>query len=113
MSITTKKIKIATILPYKENYTKNQASAASLWVSEFFKESKFKKNNDIFGSTKDKDYLTSNYKNIELNTINSKLKSSTKEYITKLIKRFKHTSYDLIEIHNRPLILNELKKKYK
>ena len=110
MSITTKKIKIATILPYKENYTKKQASAASLWVSEFFKESKFKKNNDIFGSTKDKDYLTSNYKNIELNTINSKLKSSTNEYITKLIKRFKHTSYDLIEIHNRPLILNELKK---
>jgi len=110
MSITTKKIKIATILPYKENYTKNQASAASLWVSEFFKESKFKKNNDIFGSTKHKDYLTSNYKNIELNTINSKLKSSTNEYITKLIKRFKHTSYDLIEIHNRPLILNELKK---
>jgi len=30
-------IKIATILPYKENYSTEKASAASLWVSEFFK----------------------------------------------------------------------------
>ena len=41
-------IKIATILPYKENYTFTKASAASLWVSEFFKKSKYKKNNIIF-----------------------------------------------------------------
>ena len=31
-----KKKKIATILPYKENYTFGKASAASLWVAEFF-----------------------------------------------------------------------------
>ena len=35
-------IKIASILPYKENYSKEKASAASLWISEFFKKSKFK-----------------------------------------------------------------------
>jgi hypothetical protein len=34
---------IITILPYKENYTKNEAAAASLWVAEFFKNSKYKK----------------------------------------------------------------------
>ena len=28
---------IATILPYKENYTYSGAQAAALWVSEFFK----------------------------------------------------------------------------
>ena len=38
-----KDLKIATILPYKENYSFEKASAASLWVSEFFKYSKFKK----------------------------------------------------------------------
>ena len=32
-----KNIKIATILPYKENYTTRNAAAASLWVSDFFK----------------------------------------------------------------------------
>ena len=32
-----KNLKIATILPYKENYSLEKASAASLWVAEFFK----------------------------------------------------------------------------
>ena len=43
--------KIATILPYKESYTFDYASAVSLWVSEFFKESKFRNNNYIYGNT--------------------------------------------------------------
>ena len=38
-----KNLNIATILPYKENYTFNKASAASLWVSEFFKSQNIKK----------------------------------------------------------------------
>jgi len=49
-------LKIATILPYKENYTYENASAASLWVSEFFKKSKYKKKNNIFGHTNLKNY---------------------------------------------------------
>ena len=36
-------LKIATILPYKENYSFENASAASLWVAEFYEQSKFKK----------------------------------------------------------------------
>ena len=38
-----KNLKIATILPYKENYSFDKASAASLWVADFFKKSKYKK----------------------------------------------------------------------
>ena len=60
---------IAILLPYKENYTFSKASAASLWVSEFFKKSKFKENNFIFGHTKGKDYLSRNYINIDLKNI--------------------------------------------
>ena len=51
-------LKIATILPYKENYSTTKAAAASLWVYDFFKHSKLKKNNFIFGSTDSKDYLS-------------------------------------------------------
>ena len=36
-------LKIATILPYKENYTFSKAAAASLWVCDFFKHSSLKK----------------------------------------------------------------------
>ena len=35
MALIKKNIKIATVLPYKENYTFKKASAASLWVSEY------------------------------------------------------------------------------
>ena len=108
MALIKKNIKIATVLPYKENYTFNKASAASLWVSEFFKKSKYRSANHIYGHTKDKDFLTRNYVNIDLKNIKSKLKSATKEYTSKLIKRFKSINYDIIEIHNRPLILDEL-----
>jgi hypothetical protein len=44
-------IKIATILPYKENYTFSKAQAAAIWVCDFYKFSKYKKNNYIFGNT--------------------------------------------------------------
>ncbi len=101
-------LKIATILPYKENYSKDKASAASLWVSEFFKKSKFKNDNIIYGNTKSKKFLTSNYKNIVLKNLRSKFRSSTKEYCNKLVKEIKSKNYDLIEIHNRPLILFNL-----
>jgi len=111
MSLIKKNIKIATILPYKENYTHAKASAASLWVSEFFKKSKYNKTNHIYGHTKNRDYLTNNYFNIELANIKSKLKSATREYINKLVKKFKTQKYDIIEVHNRPIILDELAKK--
>jgi len=108
-----KKINIATILPYKENYSLEKASAASLWVSEFFKNSKFKNNNFIFGNTNSRNYLTKNYININLTSLKSKFQSTTKEYSNNLIKQINKKKFDLIEVHNRPLILSNLVKQIK
>ena len=108
-----KNLNIATILPYKENYTFDKASAASLWVSEFFKKSKYKDNNIIYGHTKSKNYLSKNYKNINLNSIKSKLKSTTNEYAKKLTKELINNNFDIIEIHNRPQLLFKLTNKLK
>jgi glycosyltransferase involved in cell wall biosynthesis len=105
-----KKNNIATILPYKENYSLEKASAASLWVSEFFKNSKFKNNNLIYGNTNSKNYLTKNYTNINLKSLKKKLQSTTREYSDNLIKEFRKTKFNLIEVHNRPLILFNLVK---
>ena len=105
--------KIATILPYKESYTFEYASAVSLWVSEFFKYSKFNKNNIIYGNTIPGKYLTTNYKNIALNNIKFRFKSTSNEYTDKLIKELNDVKFDIIEIHNRPLILNKLLEKVK
>ena len=106
-------LKIATVLPYKENYSLEKASAASLWVAEFFKNSKFRNNNFIYGYTKSKNFLTKNYVNINLKSVNSKFKSSTNEYSQKLIKEIYSKNFDIIEIHNRPLIFFSLVKKIK
>ena len=110
MNLKKKNLKIATILPYKENYSKDKASAASLWVSEFFKKSKFKKTNYIYGNTRHKNYLTKNYKNIYLKSLNSKLVSSTNEYCKKLVKEINVNKFDIVEIHNRPLIFFKIYK---
>ncbi len=106
-------LKIATILPYKENYSTDKASAASLWVSEFYKNSKFKKNNFIYGHTKSRKYLTKNYININLKNIESKIKSTTNEYANNLTKELNLKNYSIIEIHNRPQLLFKLLNKTK
>ena len=103
--------KIATLLPYKENYTFSKAQAAAIWVSDFFRHSKFKKNNFIFGNTKGKDFLTTNYINIPLKSLNSKFFSTTNEYCNEFIKAHEKNNFDIVEIHNRPLILTYLHKR--
>jgi glycosyltransferase involved in cell wall biosynthesis len=102
-------MKIATILPYKENYTFSNAQAAAIWVCDFFKYSKYKSNNIIFGNTSGKNYLTRNYKNIKIENLKSKLTSTTKQYCKNIILEIKDQNYEIIEIHNRPLIFNYLK----
>ena len=106
----TKNPKIATILPYKENYTFGKAQAAAIWVCDFFKYSRFRESNFIFGNTNGSDYLTKNYINIKINNLKSKFSSSTHEYCKNFIKKTKNLHFDIIEIHNRPLVFNYLKK---
>ena len=102
-------LKIPTILPYKENYSTRKAAAASLWVCDFFKHSSLKKNNFIYGSTDAKDYLSKNYINIKIKDLSSKLTSTTNQYCNELIKKIEGKNFDIIEIHNRPLVYNLLK----
>ena len=106
-------LKIATILPYKENYSADKASAASLWVAEFYRKSKFKKSNFIYGHTKSKKFLTNNYININLKNTKSKLKSTTNEYANKLIKELNNKNFSIVEIHNRPQLLSKISNKIK
>ena len=79
-------MKIASILPYKENYSNKNAGAVSLWISDLMKYSVHKKNIIVFGNTERKKYLSKNYVNIKLKSINSKFYSSTKEYTKNIIE---------------------------
>tara|TARA_Y100000816_G_C26094264_1_gene578746 strand:- start:72 stop:2177 length:2106 start_codon:yes stop_codon:yes gene_type:complete len=104
-------MKIASILPYKENYTKQGAGAVALWISEFMRDSDYKDTTHIIGSTSNRKYLTKNYINININNINSRLNSSTKEYSNNIIKKIKDLNFDIIELHNRPVMVREFFRK--
>ena len=42
--------KIAILLPHKEKFSKKEAGSASIWVKDFFKLSKFKKEITVYGA---------------------------------------------------------------
>ena len=57
-------MKIAILLPYKENYSKLNAGAVSIFVNDTVKLRKFKSEIKVYGSTESKRVLN-NYKNIK------------------------------------------------
>ena len=101
-------MKIASILPYKENYTLKGAGAVALWISDFIRDSQYKKDTYIIGSTKNKNYLTKNYINIKIPAM--KLSSKSNYYTEKLIKYCFDYKPSVIEIHNRPSYLLKISK---
>ncbi len=100
-------MKIAILLPFKEDYTSKYAGAVSIHVSNLFKYSKYKKNIKIFGNTNYKNYLTKNFENIKINE--NFLTSSNKKYLNKFISYQKKEPVDIIEIHNRPNYIDTIK----
>jgi glycosyltransferase involved in cell wall biosynthesis len=106
--------RIAILLPYKEDYNKNSAGSASLWVKDFFENSKLKKVTTIYGINTKKKSLSKNFVNL-----NNKFPLFTFKkniYYTKLFLQNIHKQTQIIEIHNRPEIfhfINQNKPQYK
>ena len=99
-------MKIAILLPYKENYSPLYAGAVSIFVNSTSKISKYKKSITIFGSTEYKKILSKNYKNIKLNK--HFLSSQSKDYVKKFLEIQKNNKPDIVEVHNRPIYINDL-----
>ena len=102
-------MKISILLPYKENYTSNNAGAVSLFVNDMNRESAFKKTTQIFGNTSSENKLSKNYINLDLNK--KIFQSTSKQYVQTFLNYQKEINSDLIEIHNRPNYLKDLTNK--
>jgi len=102
-----KKIKIAELLPNKENYSLNNAAAASIWAKDFNKGGIASKQ-IIFGiSSSTTSPLSKNFVNLQqINIVNNSY-FYIKNFIKKLPKNIK-----VILIHNRPHFFFRLKKKF-
>ena len=96
-------MKIAILLPYKENFSKNETGAVSIFVNSINKLSKYKDNINIFGSTNFKP-LSKNYEN--LNFKKKFYLSSSKIYLENFLQKINNRKFDILEIHNRPHYLN-------
>ncbi len=99
-------MKISILLPYKENYSPIYAGAVSIFVSSTTKISKFKKNITVYGSTNYNKFLSKNYKNIALKK--NFLTSQSKNYVRKFLEIQKKNQPEIIEVHNRPIYINDL-----
>ena len=101
----SKNTEIAILLPSKEDYSKDCAAAASIWVKDFNRGILVKKTT-IFGKAKSLPYLSKNFVNLN----NESLIDNSYFYLNSFIKRLpKNTK--VIEIHNRPNYFFSLKKK--
>ena len=103
-------MKISILLPFKENFSANYAGAVSLFVNDTINQSIYKKRITVFGNTDYKNYLSTNYTNIEFK---KKIFSSTnKLYVQKFLNIESKINSDLIEIHNRPSYISIIRTKY-
>jgi len=102
-------MKIAILLPYKENFSPDYPGAVSLFVYETSRISKYKNNIIVFGNTDLKKKFKLKYLNINLNK--NILASRTKTYVDKFIDIQKKYNFSIIEVHNRPSYIKILKKK--
>ena len=101
-------MKIAILLPYKENFSPEYPGAVSLFVNETSKISRYKKNIIVFGNTNYKKKY--NLKYININLLKNPLISQTKEYVNKFSRIQKKFNFSLIEVHNRPSYILQLNK---
>jgi len=100
------KKEIAELLPNKEDYSLNNAAAASIWVKDFNKGSAANKQL-IFGFSSSSSVLSKNFINLKKNNLINNSYFYLKNFISKLPKSIK-----LIVIHNRPHFFFILKKKF-
>ena len=103
-------MKISVLLPYKENFTVNSAGAVSLFVNDTCNESIYQDSTYIFGNTIYKDKLSKNY--INLNLDRNIFQSTSKKYVESFLEFQKDIKTDLIEIHNRPNYIKQIRKKF-
>lgn len=100
-------MRIATLLPYKENFSNNNTGAVSISVNDTNQLSKFRNSIKVYGSTTHKS-IYKNYVNVKINK--KFLQSTSKIYVNNFLKIINVENIDIIEIHNRPNYLEFLSK---
>ena len=100
-------MKIAILLPLKENYSIVGAGAVSILVSTHLSKSIFKKNIKIYGTKINSSLDKNQFIPLNSNSFAFRNRSYVNSFIKKLDK-----NTNIIELHNRPKYFLKLKKKF-
>ena len=103
-----RKTNIGVLLPFKDHFTNSKAGSASIWVKDFNKKSKYKKNIYVCGNTDNLNDLINKKNYLNINFSKSTFKSKNISYVNEFIKLHNKYNFKLIEIHNRPSYVNYL-----
>ena len=79
-------MKIAILLPYKENFSSEYAGAVSIFINDTVIKSKYRYTTQVYGNTNFKKDLLKNYTNLSLNK-KSLIESSSNLYVNDFIKK--------------------------
>ena len=101
-------MKIAILLPYKENFSPTYPGAVSIFLNAVTKLSKYRKNITVYGSTNFKEKYNIKYVNITIQKKILGIGSQTTRYIKKFTEIEKKNPSNIIEVHNRPLYVQLL-----
>jgi len=102
-------MKIAILLPYKENFSSEYAGAVSIFINDTVLKSKYIKTTHVYGDTDFKKDLLKNYINLSLSK-KKLLESSSNFYVDNFVKKTNVINSDIIEIHNRPNYIKKILK---
>ena len=102
---------INIILPYKEKFTKNKASSVSITVSNNFQFSKFKKSIRVFGQNVYDPMYQKNFYGVKNSWNIFRSKNKNISYKMCEVINSEENKNQIIEIHNRPYLVNLIKSK--
>ena len=101
---------IAILLPYKDQFIKDNAGSASIWVKDFSKTSRFRNLTTVFGYTSNTSKVFNNFKYVNLKFTKFGIQSKNLQYVNRFIDVLKKNKFSLIEIHNRPSYILHIEK---
>ena len=106
--INNENMKINILLPYKEKFDKNKASSVSITVRNNLYHSKYLNQIKVFGQNVDNPLFKDNFVGFKYSILS--LKSKNKYLANEMLKIITKDSdkNQLIEIHNRPYLVEEI-----
>ena len=103
-------MKINILLPYKEKFDENKASSVSITVSNNLYHSKYVNQIKVFGQNVDNPLFKDNFIGLKYSILS--FQSKNRFLASKMIEVISKDTDDkqLIEIHNRPYLVNQIAK---